>query len=70
MDGSDHFVELARLATENGKVILTGRTEYFAWAKEAERVFAAAQSQSLRIQAPRFEPSMSLLSMRRAFANC
>ena len=50
-----HFRELASLATDNAKVILTGRTEYFRWAKEAERMFAPVESSSLRIEAPRFE---------------
>ena len=50
-----HFRELASLATHNAKVILTGRTEYFRWANEAERMFAPVESSSLRIQAPRFE---------------
>ena len=50
-----HFRELATLATHNAKVILTGRTEYFRWAKEAERMFAPVESSNLRIEAPRFE---------------
>ena len=53
----DNFWELAKLVHDNSKVILTSRTEYFRWAKEAESVLGGEElgRQIPALQPPKFD---------------
>ena len=53
----DNFLELAELVNDNSKVILTSRTEYFRWAKEAEAVLGGDEygRQIPVLQPPKFD---------------
>ncbi|TLS52143.1 hypothetical protein FE782_12350 [Paenibacillus antri] len=53
----DNFWELAKLAHENSKVILTSRTEYFRLAKESEKILAGEEfgRRMLVLEPPKFE---------------
>lgn len=53
----DNFWELATLVDKNSKVILTSRTEYFRWAKEAQSILAGEEygRSTIRLSPPKFE---------------
>ena len=53
----DNFWELASLVDQNSKVILTSRTEYFRWAKEAQSILAGEEygRNIIRLIPPKFE---------------
>jgi hypothetical protein len=53
----DNFWELAKLADEGSKVILTSRTEYFRWAKESEKIFHGEVEgrRTIVLERPKFE---------------
>jgi hypothetical protein len=53
----DNFWELSNLATENSKVILTSRTEYFRWAEESTKILGGEEYGRRRIllEPPKFE---------------
>lgn len=54
----DNFWELAdNLADDNGKVLLTSRTEYFRWAKETAKILGGEEKgrATIRLSPPRFE---------------
>jgi hypothetical protein len=53
----DNFWELARLAQEHSKLILTSRTEYFRWAKESEKILRGEEygRRTIVLEPPKFE---------------
>jgi len=53
----DNFWELANLIDMKSKVILAGRTEYFRWAKESEKILSGEEygRNILALSPPRFE---------------
>ena len=53
----DNFWELATLAKEGSKVILTSRTEYFHWAKESEKILGGEEfgRRTILLSPPKFE---------------
>lgn len=53
----DNFRNLAELVSENNKIILTSRTEYFRWAKEAEEIFGGKKygRKTIMLTGPEFE---------------
>ncbi|MBL8808657.1 MAG: NACHT domain-containing protein [Planctomycetaceae bacterium] len=53
----DNFWELAKLVEDNSKVVLTSRTEYFRWAKEAETVLGGEElgRRIPALQPPKFD---------------
>lgn len=53
----DNFWELAELVDDNSKVILTSRTEYFRWAKEAESLLGGEElgRHLATLQPPKFD---------------
>lgn len=53
----DNFWELAQVAVEGSKVLLTSRTEYFRWAKESEKVLGGEElgRRMIIIEPPKFE---------------
>ncbi len=53
----DNFWELAKLVSEDSKVILTSRTEYFHWAKESEQILAGKEygRSTLLLEPPKFD---------------
>jgi len=53
----DNFWELAKLVDDNSKVILTSRTEYFRWAKEAQSILSGEEygRSTIILSPPKFE---------------
>lgn len=53
----DNFWELAKLVDDNSKVILTSRTEYFRWAKEAQSILGGEEygRSTIVLSPPKFE---------------
>ena len=53
----DNFWELANLVTENSKVILTSRTEYFRWAEESTKILGGEEygRRKIVLEPPKFE---------------
>ena len=53
----DNFWELAKLVDKNSKVILTSRTEYFRWAKEAQSILGGEEygRSTIELSPPKFE---------------
>jgi len=53
----DNFWELAKLVDDKSKVILTSRTEYFRWAKEAQSILAGEEygRSTIVLSPPKFE---------------
>lgn len=53
----DNFWELAKLVDDNSKVILTSRTEYFRWAKEAQSILGGEEygRSTIVLTPPKFE---------------
>jgi len=53
----DNFWELAKLVSENSKVILTSRSEYFRWAKESEKILGGNEygRRTIVLKPPKFE---------------
>jgi len=53
----DNFWELAKLVDKNSKIILTSRTEYFRWAKEAQSILGGEEygRGTIVLSPPKFE---------------
>ncbi len=53
----DNFWELSDLVTDQSKVILTSRREYFRWAKESKKILGGEEfgRRTIQLQPPRFE---------------